>query len=216
MRSARLLRLTPVCLVVLYGACASSSPTEPQTSSQSLGASSLPVIASGLPVTADGLPILEFSVSFNGPAPGSVLQKGTPFSISNRFTLRGPASWIFVFGLVRDDGATFVPHGCGGGSSGGGTISSPGNGGSSESMDGSLYLFTQGHTVNGFALAKYSTSPSDYALWLQNGWIDNVYMGGALDCVLLGERVGPIYGVRKLHFDQATERQDIPLNWRVE
>jgi len=215
MRSPRLWRLTPVCLVVLSGACASSSPTEPQTSSQSLSASGLPVIASGLPVTADGLPILEFSVSFNGPAPGSVLQRGTPFSISNKFTLRGPASWILVTALVRDDGATFVDHGCGGGSSGGGTVWSPG-GASSDYVHGSLYQFIQGHTVNAVALAKYSTSPSDYALWHKNGWIDNVYTGGPTECVLLGERVGPIYGVRKVQFDQATERQDIPLNWRVE
>jgi hypothetical protein len=86
-------------------------------------------------------------------------------------------------------------------------------------MDGSLYLFTQGHTVNGFALAKYSTSPSDYAAWYTNGWLPGptpVYTGGPVECVLLGERIAPIYGVRRVHFDQATERQDIPLNWRVE
>lgn len=211
MRSVSIVTFTAVGFVILFSGCSSNSPTAPQA-----------LNASGLPVTPTGLPVLEFSIDLTGPARGSVVAKGTHFSVTNSYTARGPASWMFAVGLVRDDGATFVLQRCSyGGSSGGGTIVT-GPGGSSEFMDGSIYLFSHGHTVNAVSLAKYSISPSDYAEWANNGWLPGpvpVYTGARPTCIFSGEPTTPgstAAADQTIRMDQATERRDIPMNWRVE
>lgn len=211
--------LTAVCLTVLTGACAGNSPTEPQAG---FLPNPLPLSTSAVPVTASGLPVLEFSIDLTGPARDSVVTKATPYSADNHYTARGPASWTFALQLVRDDGATYVLQSCSyGGSSGGeGTIVH--SGGSTDFMDGSAYLFSQGHVINAVAFAKYSASPSDYAQWVSNGWLpgpDPVYTGARPSCIFSGEPTKPGSTSpfdRTLRIDQATERRDIPLNWRVE
>ena len=213
MRAASILTFTTVGLLVLFSGCSSSSPTEP----------SLPLNASGLPVTANGLPVLEFAINLTGPARGSVVTKGTPFSVSNKFTVRGPASWTFLTALVRDDGATYVVQSCmHGGLIAGPSMSGAAGGGSSDIMDGSIYLFSRGHVINAVGLAKYSTSPTDYAVWVSNGLVPTsefIPIPGAVPhCVFTGDWI-PGMGepaTRIIRFAEATERQDIPLNWRVE
>ena len=91
-------------------------------------------------------------------------------------------------GFIRDDGATFVdwPGGNGGMQTGNGeqapTTYAPNWSGTtgSYSMTGSMHLFARGHTINGFALAKYSHSASDFALWYSNGFGPQGPIPGAL------------------------------------
>jgi hypothetical protein len=88
-------------------------------------------------------------------------------------------------------------------------------------MDGSIYLFSRGHTVNAVGLAKYSASPTDYAVWVSNGLVPtNEFIpipGAVPHCVFTGDWT-PDGGLatRTIRLAEATERQDIPLNWRVE
>ena len=64
MNASRVLNLTVICLTVLSGACARSSPLTPDP-------------------TSSDMPAVQFNVTFDGPAPGSVVAQGTPFSITN-------------------------------------------------------------------------------------------------------------------------------------
>jgi hypothetical protein len=213
----RVLSVTAAGMICFAGACARSTPTAPEASALS---------SSGLPVTAAGLPVLEFSIDLKGPARGSVVTKGTPVSVSTKFTARGPASWTFLTALVRDDGATYVLQNClhGGSMSGPGITTSPSGGGSSDVMDGAIYLFSRGHTVNAVGLAKYSNSPTDYPVWVSNGLVPtNKFIpipGAVPHCVFTGDwtpgtpDTNP--AMRTIRMAEATERQDIPLNWRVE
>lgn len=129
----------------------------------------------------------EFSVS-----PNSVLREGDPITVSISVG-GGTGSSAIAFVLVRGDGAALKVE-CGPFQTTGGG----GTGTASINLRGAKYEWAKGQILNGAMLETHFDDP--YEAFRNHG------------CFFLDPDQNPF----TVHFERATKRTDIPLNWRVE
>jgi hypothetical protein len=147
-----------------------------------------------------------FKVGDVSPPAGSVLAPGSDISLIIELKISS-GSFIVVPGLVREDGAVHILSSCDGGVIPG-LPGNPTRGRITTTADLEFLAFAKGHVINGFWLGKYSTSPSDYSIWVAT--VENHQK-----CILVSgydERGRPTGAA----WNQADIRVDVPLSWRIE
>lgn len=123
---------------------------------------------------------------------GTTLREGDPITVTIS-TSGGTGSSAIAFVLVREDGATMKVN-CGPRENG--ATSSRGT--ESVSFQGSKYEWAKGHILNGAILEAHFGDR--WEAFREHG------------CYFLDASQNPF----TVHFERATKRTDVPLNWRVE